>query len=107
MHKYKIKYTIERGEFTPEDIKNQDAGLSDSVLFCSVVLPEDGSRSEQFVSYDGATTEGWTADDMFKSWVGLAYGLSKDPRLGDPRRALCKEVFELVRGAILKASRRR
>lgn len=47
---YKIKYSIEVGDFKPEG----DFGFTDQVLACSYVEHEDGSGSYAWVSLDGS-----------------------------------------------------
>ncbi len=101
---YPLKYRIELGEFTKEHLKNNDYGGTDALILHSIIYPEDGSRSEVIASKDGRTGEDLDDSEVFKSWVGMAKGLSESNTLGDGRRLFCKFVFETVRSAILDAS---
>lgn len=43
--KYKIRYTAEKGEFTEADSEGGKYGLTDKLVFGSIVTNDDGSSS--------------------------------------------------------------
>jgi len=106
-HKYKIRYTMtnpEFGEFIPDDTPS--LGLTDQLLIASVLLPEDGSRSQAFMTWDGKN-EGkqWSAEDLFKFWTLMAHNVASHPDMPLPQVELAEYVFETVRQAVLSARR--
>ena len=101
---YKIVYTIEH---EPEgrtkaqlEADPRPIGACDQVIIHSIILPEDGSRSELIVSMDGQTGEDIDDNDMFKSWLMMAHQLSGSQTLSEGKRKFCEATFDIIRDAL-------
>lgn len=99
---YKIRYKIEPGEFTKEQVREANCGGCHAIIIHSIMFGEDGSRSELIISADGRTKLALSGHDLFQSWMMLAHKLSEHPDLGEARRALAGDVFESYRQMIMK-----
>ena len=102
MRDYNIKYAVEEGQFTKEELKNGDFGGCDAIIIHSLIYPEDGSRSEIIFTADGKGSA-LPSLEVFKSWVMLASHLANAEDLSAEKKELCSMIFETVRGAILSA----
>lgn len=105
-HVYKVRYKMEPGSFTREQIKEGGHGGADALIIGSIIKYENGSTSTMWFSNDGEQEKEMTPDDVFKAWVLLAAQLSEtlpETGKGADRRQLCKQVFETVRTAIKMA----
>ncbi len=101
MRRYKIAYKVETGSFTKPQLEKANLGGCDGIIVHSIILPEDGSRSEMIFSM--ASGGGQLSDDeLFKSWVSMAYQLSQSKELGEGRRRLCESAFTIVQEAVVK-----
>jgi len=58
-----------------------------------------------FISRDGRTGEPLPAAEVWKAWTILACQLADDEELSPGKRALCRQVHEAVRGAVLETRR--
>jgi hypothetical protein len=115
-HHYKLKYSIdtEVGAFTREEldrinsVPGADFGGADALLFASILFPEDGSLSVQFMGYDGRRAEGGPLDgaDLFRVWAMLTLEVSQAADLPEPQREFARDVHESIRQAVLRARRR-
>ncbi len=96
MHKYKIRYdaSIEYREegFTKDEA--DEKGLTDALIICSVLYPEDGSLSHLWLSDTGNGK--MSSVEIFKAFSSLACMLSKDETLHDWQRYICEEAFNKV-----------
>ena len=99
---FPVSYQILRGQFTKQQLAQLDRGGCDAVIIHSLIFPKDGSRSEMIMTM-GPDGEDLSAEEMFKSWVGLAHTLSQAPDLSPEKRSLADQVFQMVRIAILAA----
>lgn len=96
---YKLRYTIEPGEFAKDDYKlNQ--GLCDAMLFASVVKGEDGSTSTVWVSRDGDGC--MKPSQIMNHWALLAKDLSHYKGLTEEAKSVCNAAFEAIRALVLK-----
>lgn len=94
-HVYKLRYLLERGNFSKADIPDDDHGLADAVLLASVVYGLDGSSSTMWISSDG---EGeMPAFRKFNQFGVLAIQLAKDETLDPVERAICRDVINRMR----------
>lgn len=115
-HQYKLLWKVERPEkpMTRDELlaSKGDMAASDALFVCSIIYPPDGSLSTQTMGFDGRTAgpggaPGELSDgEIFKVWAHLAHQLAHSPTLGDGHRALCHQVHETIRSAILSARRR-
>lgn len=108
--KYKITYKFERGGVTKAELdarKDDELGACDAFLFCGVVEGPGGATNTLLVGADGRGEEAtsMSADEIFKIWSLLAKRLADDPKLGEGRRRLCADVFEIIRDAVLTGRR--
>ena len=104
-HLYPVTYQVNRLHKKPvaaAKIRESGLGACDVLIIHSIMMPEDGSRSEAILSYDGRT--GNEVDDMelFKSWMMTAHRLEQSTTLPDGHRELAKTTFEIYRMAILR-----
>lgn len=100
---YPIRYKVENGSWTKEQLKSGGFGGCDRFLFTSVMESEvDGSVSYLLMGYDPKQPGNeMTVDDMFRCWAQLAHTLSEDLPEGG-RRVLCANVHECIKESILK-----
>lgn len=109
-HKYRLSYRLDPLDpplGKEEVIKRQEEGFGacDAMLVASIIYPEDGSYSLQFMSQDGRTGEDLTDLEMFKVWSMLSSRLAQSATLDPGRKMLCRVTFETIRDAILGARR--
>ena len=83
--------------------EEEGLGGCDAVVVFSLILPEDGSRSEMIASLDGRTGEPLDDGELFKCLIGLAHRLSESETLGRGRRGFATAIFKEARRAILAA----
>lgn len=91
----------------PEGIEKEQVpdgqGGCTAVVIGSLLYPEDGSYSTVFASLDGRTGEPLSDDELWKAWTMLTHQLGMSPTLTPNKKALCNEVFGIVKQAILSA----
>jgi len=87
--KYKLKYTLsvdcnngegfDKATIMNENEKNPEIGACDSLIFISIVKPEDGSFSMDWFSWDVKDNEPCPISnlDLFKVWSLLARQVSE------------------------------
>ena len=95
---YPIKYTVEIGNFSVDLEKIDDipdtTGFCDALILHSILLPDDGSRSELIYGYNGKDSQDISDSEKFKSLIGMAYNLKDSVELGEWQRNLCNRIFE-------------
>ncbi len=84
-YKYALRYTPNL-EFRDEGYEKEDAGnecgLTDCFLGISIILPPDGSYSQQIVIADnGKEKRSMTQKEIFKVWMTLGMSLHKEGAL--------------------------
>jgi hypothetical protein len=100
---YKIKYRIKAGEFEHQDlIDPEHEGLTDAILFASIV--GDGDTSTAWLSADGDGP--MTPHKKFVQWGILAKELAEDGGLSSAARAICRGVFVTISQVMTKQERR-
>ncbi|MEO6077553.1 MAG: hypothetical protein ABIP54_02090 [Candidatus Andersenbacteria bacterium] len=101
MNKYKLKYWFkaEAGNFSTQDIEQEEYdGLTDALFFASIL--KGNGRNYCFFSMDGETDSQLTAIEIFKMWTSLAHELSVLLPI-DWQKDICDEVVEKIRAKIL------
>ena len=83
-------------------VEQEDLGSCDAAILFSIITPEDGSSSTAILSMDGKTGESLDDHELFKAWSIMAHQLSQSTELGEGRRALTEQVFEVIRQALLR-----
>jgi|GEM_PF-3775579 hypothetical protein len=103
-HRYRIIYKVEHHpDGVPEDqIRVSGFGACDAILVGSLLYPDDGSYSSMFVSLDGRTGEELDSAEIWKAWTMLAKNLADETTLSPWKRALARNVFDVVRDVILE-----
>ena len=94
-HTYKLRYLMERGEFSKDDIPDDNYGLADAMLVASVVYDPDGSSSTVWLSSDEGGE--MPAFRQFNQFAILAIRLSEDDGLSPIERGICRDVVNRVR----------
>lgn len=110
-HKYKLSYKVVEVRGNGEGITAEQAkevakegyGSCDAVLICSIIFPEDGSYSVQFLPYDGRTDDMLSDKEMFKVWEMLAMRLAKSTTLDAGRLQLAQLVTQVIRDRVAAA----
>lgn len=104
MNKYALRYDLKliAGEFSKEDIDQNETGLADALVVLSMLYPDDGSFSLGIVSLDGRTNKPVSSTELFKVWTMIAKQLSETNELSDARRQITRLAFEVVRDAIVR-----
>jgi hypothetical protein len=103
-HKYPIKYNIEPGEFTKEDLENGGFGGADSILLMSVMGEfGKGPMSHLVLSLEGKTGFEIPPNRLFSLWCMMAHHISKLPGLDPNLKTITSEIFEMHRQAILSS----
>lgn len=97
--KYPIRYNIEPGSWTKEQLISSGWGGCDKILFVSVIMEPDGETS--YLLAGKSIDKNMSADEMFQCWLFLANKLSKS-LLAEARREICTEAFEAMRTIILE-----
>lgn len=105
--KYPITYHVERHPdgLTVEEVKSRDRGGCDEVMIIAVVRRDDGWTDTIMLSMEGRTGEPSSDEEWFKAWTLLAKNLAESKTLGEGRRLLAANVFELVRRAMTETPR--
>jgi hypothetical protein len=101
MHKYALRYgyTLEEKEdgYSKEEAID-DKGLTDCLLGISILLPEDGSYSQQIcISAHGKEKRELTQKEIFKAWLMLGISLHDTGALGGWQREFVQMHTHLVR----------
>lgn len=105
-HKYKLKYKLdmEVGEFTRKEMydafqEDNEVGATDALMFASMLYPEDGSLSVQFMGFDGRSGNLKQLEDieLFKVWQMLCHQLSNSKTLDEGQRHFTQGVFETIK----------
>jgi hypothetical protein len=105
---YQIKFRIDVGPFTKEEIEKDGAGGCDQTLLCSVINNPDGSASYLWVSSNGE--QPFKEMDPYTQITCLsllAKELSENEELYPGAREFCAEIFQRYRYAKQVARQRR
>ena len=103
--KYKIKYSLEFGEFTKEDIQKCEKafkgiggyGATDALVLISHIRDE-GALSSLVISSDGDKGGAPLEDvELFKAWFLMAASLYDDCNLSDKSKEILKDSIDKVR----------
>lgn len=104
-HKYKVLYKIKvKPEgFTKSEIPpGGEYGATDALYLVSLIRSPSGSVSQMICSYDGENENGQLdAGEEFMIWSIMAQKLSERDELGAGRKELCRQVFELIKEAVI------
>ena len=97
-HKYKLKYKVEHecGEFTKQEILNENAGGADALIIFSLIYPEDGSFSQNFSTVDGRTGMSLPDNEVYKVWVLLSHRLANSKTLAEGTKELARTIFKII-----------
>jgi hypothetical protein len=101
-YRYPIRYKLDLGSFSKEQLLDAQAGGADKVAIISVMGGTGRGTSTIFPSLDGETGKPWSDELWFKQWVMLAHELMNSKTISEGQKAICQTVFETVRGAILR-----
>ncbi|WP_394844153.1 hypothetical protein LZC95_44765 [Pendulispora brunnea] len=97
-NRYRIKYTVERGSFTFEELRAMRAGGCDAVVVVSILREgADPSNAVAFSSLDGFSGKSVIASDLFLIFSFLANMLSKREELPSWQREVAHKAFAQVR----------
>ncbi|WP_394824965.1 hypothetical protein [Pendulispora albinea] len=105
-NRYRIKYTVERGNFTQEELRAMRAGGCDALVLASILrggaVPQQESSSVALLSLDGSSGENVIATDLFLIFSHLASMLAKHEELPSWQRAVAHDTFAQVRENVLR-----
>jgi hypothetical protein len=105
-HVYKVRYSLEPGQFSKDDLK--DSGGCDQILLCSYVESSDGSGSYAWLSSNGELPhQEMDADRQMKCLMVLVNQLSEDENLKPSQRRFLEAVFESYRAGVLSSREHR
>ena len=102
--KYKIKYFVEQGEFTKEDLVG--FGGTDELMLCSYVGFPDGSGSYAWMSNNGKFAEFCDPSRECRMFGALAHYLIEREGLPQPLRDSAKAALECIRKGIMEETGR-
>ena len=95
--RYPIKYRIEHGDFSEEEIiADRSLGGCDSVFYGSVTYTEDGGSWVNLFSLDGRTKKEMTPKEMFEVWIMLGKILHGRNDLDIMRRDIAGLPFNIM-----------
>jgi hypothetical protein len=107
MDTYRVKYRVdelEAGNFTKAECLEAGGGC-DALVLISMLFPEDGSYSQQVVSFDGRAGGDPISDsDLWKVWAMIAAQLAQNESFKAEhvaKHGLVEAVHESIRIAIL------
>ena len=102
--KYHTTYHVDaHTEGLTADEVPKDSGACTAVIIGSLLYPPDGSYSAAFFTRDGRTDSELSDDELWKAWMMLAHRLAESGTLSEPKKALCRDVFEIIADAIRDA----
>lgn len=91
--KLRYEFDAQAGDFVKADANG--AGLTDAVVFLSLVYPPDGSFSLAVISQDGRTGEPVDPHELFKAWLMVGDQLARNADLDEGRRAFAQMTFDM------------
>jgi hypothetical protein len=91
---YKIKYSVEVGEFTESELADPKLGGCDALFYASINYEDNGLVNVNLLSVDGRTLKELEINEMFKAWVMLGKILSDRQDLSLERRKICAKPLE-------------
>lgn len=98
-HKYTLKYTVEPGEWTKEELVAAGAGGCNALLMVSInrgLQPHEGAKNFNLVSLDGYSKEDLQDTEIFQVFSVLADCLSQSKQLEPWQSLMASEVIEGV-----------
>lgn len=98
-HKYNIKYIIEEGKFTKEELAELgNAGGCDQIGVISVMGGVLNGESLSMLAFsltgDG---EQWDGEQWFEIWSLLTQNILGDPQVPAEKAKIARETFEKIR----------
>ena len=106
--KYHLKYWIERGEFTKDEIAAADAGGTDAIVMASILRgpkAHEGTKSIAFIHVDGYSRDAPPMTEMFQVFVHLAAHLAESDEVPRWQRELAQQTFDTAQAVILRDRR--
>jgi hypothetical protein len=102
-HNYFLIYDVKPH---PKGIKKTEVpkGMEacDAIAICSIIYEEEGLDTK-WMLMDGREGAMLNPKDRFAVWALLVHALSEDRMLPRSQRALCHEVHETIKAAVLEA----
>ena len=98
MYKYAIRYNFNqecREEGYTED-QSDGNGLCDAIIGISIILPPDGSYSQQLICINGKTKKPMTQDEIFKAWLTLGMSLRNEDKVTGWKKYLLNVLHEFI-----------
>jgi len=105
-----VKYSVQTGEFTGEQLEEEGAGGCDALLMVSIMRDgkhaHDGPMSVRYFSVDGTygkpleETPQIPNTELFTIMTMIAKDLSEDESLPDWQRDTARRTFEEVRARV-------
>lgn len=101
-HKYQLSYDVVR--LTVDEARESGKGACDAIFVASLIYPEDGSLSIQWMTADGRE-EGrpLSNNEVFKVWAFLAHSLSLQEDIGFAKKTICAAAHETIAEALMGA----
>ncbi len=102
--KYHITYHVDaHAEGLAANDVPKDRGACTAVVIGSLLYPPDGSYSAAFFTRDGRTDSELDDAELWKAWMMLSRRLADSDTLSEPKKALCRDVFETIASAMRSA----
>jgi len=99
-HKYLIKYMVETGEYTKEELRSENCGGCDQLGLISVMgdFLNGESLSLNFIGVKGKDmTTSWNDEEWFEVFSMMSHNLNNSETLDPEKVAIAKEAFEKIR----------
>jgi|SRR5579863_8792975 len=99
-HKYTLKYTVEPGEWTKDELVAAGAGGCNALLMVNInrgPQPHEGAKSFNLVSIDGYSKEDLPDTEIFQVFSVLADCLAQSKQLEPWQSLMASEVIDGVR----------
>lgn len=90
---YGLRYVLEPGKYTKEELLKAESGGCDQLLLCSYLEGGDGSGSYMWASCNGHKGEPMVWGRMMHCWLMLTKKLAEEAPADCPNQ---KEILELV-----------
>lgn len=106
--KYHLKYVIERGEWTGEELKTADAGGTDAMVIASILrgpAAHEGPKSIAFIHLDGYSKAAPPMTEMFQVFIHLAHHLAESDELPLWQQELAQRIFDTAQAVVLRDRR--
>jgi hypothetical protein len=104
-HPYRIRYSVEPGQFSEADTDTEKFGLTDAIVIASIIRgeqPFEGQKSIATVSMDGYTGKDIPDRELFQVFSSMASILMESPNVTEWMKEIARKAFNDTREKILE-----